>query len=322
MLLSIKSPMLFSNNGISYFYKERIIMNFKQIESFMYVAITGSFSESAKILYSSQPSISSRVKSLEEQVGKDLFKRTSSGVYLTKAGKTFLPYAQNILDSIEKSKKSIQKTDNIYSGKISIAFVFSGATYLLPKIVSAFKKEYPKVNLIVYTGHSEQVLDMVLTEKVTLGLVRSIYHPEIKTISSIEDEMILVFHPQHYFNTLVNVDIKEVGKEPFVLFKRETLDWILVRNVFKRADIEPKIFAEIDSIEAVKQIVMEGNGISILPKFSVEKEISQNKLKTISITDFPKIQRNFELIKPKEKEINKVTSHFIDLFKDTVDSFY
>ncbi|HEX7066110.1 MAG TPA: LysR family transcriptional regulator [Bacillales bacterium] len=285
-------------------------MNVEQIEAFIYVAMTGSFSKAGEILFLSQPTVSAKIKSLEEELGGTLFERTGKNVYLSEEGKAFLPYAQNTLKNIQKGISSVQKTNNTFDGELPIGFVFSGASYLLPKIFNDFYEKYPKIKLVAYTGHSDQVLKMVLEHEVSIGIVRSVFHPDIESISLIRDEMVVVFHQDHSFGKKQNLTIQEVAKTPFILFKRETLDWTLINNAFKKANLSPNIIVEVDSIEGAKQMVKKNIGVSILPRFAIQDELESNTLKTATIPEIPIIYRHFNLISLKGSTLGPTAKKF------------
>ncbi|WP_067730558.1 LysR family transcriptional regulator [Oceanobacillus damuensis] len=290
-------------------------MDIEQLEAFIYIATTGSFSKAAEILFISQPSISSKIKVLEKDLGFTLFERSGSRVYLSEEGEVFLPYAQEAINNIQRGKFYIKKMNNVFDGEVVISVVFSGANYILPKIIHQFNKKYPKIKLVVYSGHSDQVLGMVLEKEVSVGIVRSIFHPEIDSIQLKQDKMILVFHPDHSLNSTKEVNIKDLSQTPLVLFKQETFDWILINNVFKKAKLTPSIAVEIDSIEGAKQMVRNNIGASFLPNFSVKEELKSKELITLPVTGIPEIHRNFELIFTKGETFDEVTKLFINFLK-------
>lgn len=285
-------------------------MNSEQLEAFIYISLTGSFSKAAKLLFISQPSISSKIKVLEKELNTILLERTSTKIYLTEEGKAFLPHAQQVIKTIQEGKLSIQNINNEFDGEIHISVVFSGTNYLLPKIIQEFNQIYPNVKLVVYSGHSDQVLKMVLNDEVSMGIVRSISHPQVESIHLEEDEIVLVFHPDHKLSSFQNIDILDLAKIPLILFKRETIDWMLINNAIKRAHLSPNIIMEIDSIEGAKQMVGKNLGISFLPRFSVNDELQNGDLRTASITGIPKIRRNFELIFSKDEQFDRTAKLF------------
>src|SRR5699024_8311771 len=139
-----------------------ICMDIEQIKAVIHVSSTGSFSKTAEYLFISQPTVSAKIKTLEEEVGNTLFERNKNYVYLSESGKAVLPYAYNILNNANKGRDAIKKTNSNFKGELAFAIFFSGSSYILPKIVENFNKQYQEINLVTLTGHSNQVVDMVL----------------------------------------------------------------------------------------------------------------------------------------------------------------
>jgi DNA-binding transcriptional LysR family regulator len=287
-------------------------MNFEQIEAFIYVSLTGSFSKAGDILFLSQPSVSARVKGLENEIGCTLFKRSGKNVALSSAGETFLPYAKKILQNVQEGKLSVQRENNKAEGELVISSVMIAANYILPSLIEQFHKDYPKIKLALHTGHSHHVLDMVLNHQVPLGISRAVNHPQIETTHLMDDEMVLAIYPEHPFSTQLTVSIEEVAKEPLILFNRGSLDWTLIHGTFNSLNVEPNVIMEVDSIEVAKQMVRKQLGISILPRFAIEEELKANSLQVVSILNIPQIHRNFEFMYLKGTTLDGISKLFID----------
>jgi DNA-binding transcriptional LysR family regulator len=287
-------------------------MNFEQIEAFIYVSLTGSFSKAGDILFLSQPSVSARVKALENEIGCTLFKRSGKNVALSSAGETFLPYAKKILQNVQEGKLSVQRENNKAEGELVISSVMIAANYILPSLIEQFHKDYPKIKLALHTGHSHHVLDMVLNHQVPLGISRAVNHPQIETTHLMDDEMVLAIYPEHPFSSQQTVSIEEVAKEPLILFNRGSLDWTLIHGTFNSLNVEPNVIMEVDSIEVAKQMVRKQLGISILPRFAIEEELKTNSLQVVSILNIPQIHRNFEFMYLKGTTLDGISKLFID----------
>lgn len=293
-------------------------MNLDQIEAFIYASLTGSFSKTGEILFLTQPSVSTKIKALEQQIGAPLFERTGKEVYLSKEGEEFLPYAQKIMSNLQYGISAIQKQHVNSPEEMSIAAVFSGVSYLLPRLLSEFHQHNPCIKPIIYTGHSDQVLKMIVENEVSLGIVRSLFHTGVESFPLMKDEMVLACHPDRPLATTETneLPIEEVAKVPFILFKHETLDWTLIHNAFAKADVTPNIMMEVDSIEGAKQMVLENMGISFLPYFSIAEELKAGSLYTADIHGFPTIQRNFDLIFNPDNLFNQATRKFMNFLKE------
>lgn len=287
-------------------------MNLEQIESFIYVALTGNFSKAGEILYISQPSVSARIKSLENEIGFTLFNRTGKNIVLTKEGETFLPYAKTALENLQEGIQSIQKKNNQLGGELGVSTVLTVANYVLPNLVNDFHEVYPQINLCLYTGHSHNVLDMVLKHEVPIGISRSVSHPQINSIHLFDDEMVLITYPEHHFSSKVSVTVQDVINENLILFNRGSFDWTLINNAFKSMKVKPNVVLEVDNIELAKKMITKGMGIGIVPRFSIEEELRTNRLNMVKISNLPQLSRPFQLIHLKDTKIEGIIKLFVD----------
>lgn len=287
-------------------------MNAEQIEAFIFVALTGSFSKTADLLYLSQPTVSMRIKALENTLGCKLFQRSGNTVFLTREGDVFLPYAKSVLQSLQDGQMAIQRSFGRLEGELVISAVFVAAFYILPELVEKFTQLYPKIKLTIFTGHSHQVLEMVLRHEVSFGIARAVNHPQIKRVQLMPDEMVLAVYPDHPFQNKTQVTLEDVSREKLILFNRGSLDWTLVNGAFSHYQLENNVVMEADNIEVVKRMVKQRLGIAFLPRFSIQEEVAAADLKEVEVLSLPHINRNFELIYHKDATINGITNTFID----------
>lgn len=287
-------------------------MNMEQIEAFIFVALTGSFSKTAELLYLSQPTVSMRIKALETSLGCKLFQRTGHTISLTKEGDIFLPYAKSILMMLQEGQQAIQRSYGDVEGDLAISTVFVAAFYILPELIKQFQQLYPKIKLTILTGHSHQVLDMVLNHEVSFGITRAVTHPQITQIQLMSDEMVLAIYPEHPFSGRSRVTIEEVARERLILFNRGSLDWKLIDSAFNHYQLQNNVVMEADNIEVVKRMVKQKLGIAFLPRFSIQKDLADGELQEVEVLNLPQINRNFELIYLKDTPFHGIMRTFID----------
>src|ERR671915_2447161 len=157
-------------------------MLLKQMECFLAVARLGNVSRAAEEMYLTQPALTARIKALEEELGDQLFVRTSRGMRLTEAGREFLEYAERIVGSFEEGKRRLEELRGGSGGRPRIGASPRVGTYALPGLLERFAAAHPRVSISVRTGHSEAILEMTLKEEAQLGLTRAMRHPEIESL--------------------------------------------------------------------------------------------------------------------------------------------
>jgi DNA-binding transcriptional LysR family regulator len=156
------------------------------------------------------------------------------------------------------------------------------------------------VDVAVRTGHSEEILAMVLNDEVQVGLVRTLRHPDIEAMPLYDDEVVLVCYPQHRFARRGTVEMAEVGRERLVMFDRTSSYFELTQSLFLRAGVVAHTVMELDNIEAAKKMVEEGLGVALLPRVSVAREIAGGLLAEIEVADAPPITRSIDAIRRKD----------------------
>lgn len=150
-----------------------------QLEAFTAVARTGTISQAAVELFVTQPAVTARIQNLERDLDTALFVRGRHGARLTDAGRAFLPFARRALDAVADGRLLLAEVERGATGQLAIGSAPAVSTYVLPAVLERFRAQYPGVQLIVRTGHSEEILEMVLREQVQIGLVRDVSHPDI-----------------------------------------------------------------------------------------------------------------------------------------------
>jgi len=221
-----------------------------QIEAFVEVVRAGSISRAAERLSISQPAITARIQALEAAMGARLFVRSRAGTRLTDAGRTLLPYAERGLIALQRGRELVAEVADGEAGRLTIGAAPAVSTYVLPAMLRQFQARHPAVQLSVRSGHSEEVLEMVLREEVEIGLMRPIRHAEIESTPLYEDELVLVVSPGHAFAASGSVAMASMTTEHLILFDRTSSYHELTSSILREAGIRPRGWIEVDNIDA------------------------------------------------------------------------
>jgi DNA-binding transcriptional LysR family regulator len=287
-------------------------MDFGQIEAFVQVSAHNSFSRAAEVLQLTQPSITARIQSLEREVGEELFERGGRGVSLTDAGQAFLPYAERILQTLAEGRDAIEEVRSVQLGSLHLGSAMTICTYVLPNILHAFRARHAGVDVTIRTGRSEQVLAMVQSDEVQVGIVRSLSHPDVETVHLYDDEIVLTAYPEHPFAAHGAATIEEAAGEPIVLFDRGSSYFGLIHSFFRQAGVVPNVAMELDSLEATKRMVEEGLGIALVPLATIERELESGILVKVEISNAPPLKRPISLIYKRHRKRPRTVQAFID----------
>jgi DNA-binding transcriptional LysR family regulator len=254
-----------------------------QLEAFLEAARRGSFHKAAKALYLAQPSLSARVRSLEDELGVPLFERQGRGVRLTDMGKRFLPFAQRAMDSVRDGRELITTSRFSSGGVLTIASARGIGAYTLPAILANLRARHPDIKTHINVGRSRDVMAMVVNEEAQVGFARDLTHPDVVTSHLYDEDIVLVTHPKHRFAKAKHVEITEVAQEPFILYDPGSNYFQLLERVSKQAGIAPRVEMRLDSIDATKRMVELGLGISFLPASGIRREVEQDSIAQISL---------------------------------------
>src|SRR6185369_5470682 len=189
-------------------------------------------------------------------------------------------------------------------GAITIAAALSICTYLLPDVLKRFQAAHPKTLLTVRSGHSKEVLGMVLAGEAELGLARSLHHPEIETVSLRDDPLVLVSAPAGAMGRAGRARLEEVAAQPLILFDRGSSDWTLSHGLFRRAGLVPNVTLEVETIETAKRMVERGLGLAFLPHLAVAPDLRSGALSAIEISDAEPLRRSLDVVHPRHRSLS------------------
>jgi DNA-binding transcriptional LysR family regulator len=258
-----------------------------QVEGFLEVARRGSVSRAAEALFITQPTLTARLHGLERELGTPLFLRTPHGMRLTDAGRAWVPFAERALRALVDGRDALEQVKTGSAGHLMIAAAPAVSTYVLPGLLQRFVAAHPRVEVSVRTGHSEDVLELVLRDEVQIGLGRAIRHPDIELRPFHTEDLVLVCAPDHPFTRRDSVAMAEVANEKLIMFDRTSSYYEITQGAFLSAGVKLRGLMELDSIEAAKKMVERGLGVALLPGTAVEREVQGKMLRAVPMSDAP-----------------------------------
>ena len=173
---------------------------------------------------------------------------------LTDAGRAFLPYAERAMRAVRDGRQALTDARSASAGRLVLGAAPAVSTYVLPALLQRFAGAYPRIEVAVRTGHSEDVLQMLLREEVQLAMVRTLRHPDIESIPLYEEALVLVVAPGHPFADRSNVGIADVASERLIFFDRTSSYYELTQSFFLSLGVTPREVMELDNIESAKKI--------------------------------------------------------------------
>jgi DNA-binding transcriptional LysR family regulator len=272
-----------------------------QVEAFLAVGTFGGFRRAADALRVTQPAISARIRALETSLGVPLFVRSKTGLALSAAGRAFRPHAEQLLHAAASARQAVHDLRPSSGSAIQLAAALSICTYLLPDVLKRFQSTHPRVMITVRSGHSREVLEMVLAGQADIGIARSLHHPGVETLSLRDDPLVLVARPE---SEIARALLEEVAGQPLVFFDRGSSDWTLTHGLFRRAGLVPNVVLEVETIETAKRMVERGMGLAFLPHLAVVHEIRRRRLVAVEVAAAETLSRSLDVIHPRQRPLS------------------
>lgn len=293
------------------------MINANHLMVFNSVANNLSFSRAAEELYTSQPSVSTQIKRLEEYLDIRLFEQLGKKIVLTEAGTTLFLYSQKIFSLIDEGVHAIEELKGCHKGRLLLGASTTPGVYLLPKILGNFKSIYPGIVPKLEIANSQRIVEMVNTNRLDIGIVGEeiICPPELHVEPWLKDELFLVVPDQHPWVNRASVHVKDLENGQFIFRERGSSTRSIIENILANHGLKVSITLELNNTEAVKQAVSAGLGVSIVSGFSV---ISNSGIVCIPIEGLG-FYRMFNIIYHKNKIFSPATKSFATFLKSEID---
>lgn len=297
-------------------------MDIKQLEVFNSIYKHKNFSNAAKELFISQPTVSAHIKSLEDDLGLQLFNRKNKAMgNLTDAGKILYQYSTQILSLVREAEASLANYKKGHSGSLSLVTSHSFCYWVLPKILENFNHMYPSVDIILHTEFTPKMIEMVYNREVHFAIART-STPDFSddTLQSEligQDPAVFVVSPNHPFAEGKSVSIEDILQEQFIVYGKKSSFWPQIQSVFTNMGYTIKTGMELNDINAVKKMIEINMGISIVPQISVQNELDNGTIKMVKVEGFPKIIRYSNLIYQKDLIMTGAIENFVRFIQET-----
>jgi DNA-binding transcriptional LysR family regulator len=290
------------------------MLDLHKLHLFTTVIQEGSFSAAAQRLYITQSAVSQQIKELEVTLGRQLFQRGWRGVKLTPHGEILHQYAQEIFALIARAEAALTDVEQLTSGRICIGATPGIASYLIPTWVERFRSHYPTLTVTLNTGITSAIINDVLAQRLDIGLIEgelgAIQNPRLAWLGLAEIEQQVVVGMHHPWWGADCKPINALHRQSFIMRPPNSQTRIWLDEALRQYGIERIIGAEFDNLESIKRAVVSGTCMSILPRYTVEDEISQGVLHAIPLEGAP-LKRMLKLIWANNIHFTPITRAFL-----------
>ena len=288
-------------------------MNLKQLEVFIKVAESGSFSKGAEATFITQSTVSQHISALESEFGLKLLDRTGKGALPTGGGKILLERARRLVEYAREIPVALARFKGVEEAELTIAGSSIPGEYMIPAALPTLISRFPGVTIVLLQGDSRDVLGKLMAEEVEFGVVGGSFDEESLQFTRLaEDELVLIAPCGHRWSGMAEITKEELLGEQVVLRETGSGTGRATAKALREAGIDPaklKVAAHLGSNGAVKRAVMAGIGVSFVSAVSVQRELTQGSLIQVPMAGVS-IKREFYLANRKGRELSPAAIAF------------
>lgn len=244
-------------------------MELRQLRYFLVVGEELHFGRAADRLHLTQPPLTVAIRRLERELGVQLFDRTTRRVALTPAGEAFQRRVQEAVTELDEAVGDVANVAAGLSGRLRVGFVSSASYTTIPEAIRAFRRERPRVELVLSPLTSGEQIEQLLDGDLDIGLIRDPGEVPGLTMDLVSTEDLVAVLPQaHPLTTGEEVRPADFEQEPMILFPYRLMPGFVTRvhRLFDGLDTSPQVVQQAIHQETVLGLVAAGLGISILPE--------------------------------------------------------
>ncbi|MFT4113942.1 LysR substrate-binding domain-containing protein [Silvibacterium sp.] len=243
-------------------------MELRQIRSFLVLSEELHFGKAARRLFVAQPALSQHIRSLEEELGVDLFARTSRSVALTEAGHAFVPHARQAMQALAEGKEEVASVDAGTAGTVRVAFVSTAAVSLIPQLLSKLRRLHPRIRLQLSEADTAHQVQGLLARDYDIGFIHAAgVHAGLRYTVAEMSEVVVALPAKHPQAKSTRVALKYLAEDTFILPApmphRDFYDMAL--ELCQRAGFRPHATQEVSMLQTALPLIAAGAGCALLP---------------------------------------------------------
>ena len=293
----------------------------RQLRAFTVLARTGSFTRTAQELHLTQSAISYAMKALEEEIGCRLLDRVGKSVVLTQAGEQLLARAEKILDEMTAARLELSHLGKWGSSRLRIGASTTACQYVLPAVLHEFKESFPRCAISIEPGDTPEAIESLRAHRIDLAV-----NLEPRREESLEfrplftDELLFALSPIHPWAKAGRVPRDDIARQHYILYGKASYTFQMIEEYFREEKIVLHSLLDLGNMEAIKELVKLGLGISIIAPWTAKKEIEAGSLVTLPLGR-RKLKRRWGVLHWKNQRLNLAQETFIRLCESVSERF-
>jgi DNA-binding transcriptional LysR family regulator len=276
-------------------------MDLPELEVLIGLAQAGSFSRAAENLHRSQPAVSQAIRRLEDELQTQLMDRSSRKVVLTAAGATLLAYAKRMVQLRDEARRALQDLRTFKRGVLRLAANESVCAYVLPPLLKAFRQACPGVKIEVIQCPSNDIARALEEQDIDFGFLSftPVQHDLVSRLL-FRDEQALAVFPGHPLARAKSVVMGQLVRERFIAHLVDTPGRRRLIDHFVREGVPLNIVMELSNLETIKDFVRAGEGLAILPRMCMTRELAAGELFSPKVRGMA-IGRDIRVVYPRDR---------------------
>lgn len=286
-----------------------------RLRVFQAVARHLSFTKAAQELFITQPAVTKHIRELETSYGQRLFERRGNRVSLTTAGALLLSHADEVEVLHERLQNQLHALHDEAAGRLRLGASTTLAQYVLPPILPGFQAQYPRVELTLLNGNSEQIADALIRGNIDLGFVEGqVKNRDLHYELLLDDELVAVRRAHPAKLPPKPLPLATVLQQPLVLRERgsgtlEVLEYGLRAHKIKLADLTVALY--LDNTEGIKSYLEAApNCLGFVSRRALTKEVAAGRLEVVPVEDFH-LSRRFEVVWVQGQPLSAQAQRFL-----------
>jgi DNA-binding transcriptional LysR family regulator len=284
-----------------------------KLETFIYAAESLSFSESAKQLNLSQPTVSYHVKELEKELGVTLFVRTGSRLQLTEAGRLLLPRARNLFHQSNEMEELLSSLQDGVVGDLRIACSTTTGKYILPQLAARFCQRYPGIRVSILRCTSDDVAANILGKEANLGVVSfEVQDENLEYQEFFEDVISLIVPSDHPWALRRAIEPEELIHEPLIMREASSGTRRVLLSELAKHDIgldDLNIFMELGNAEAIVRTVAAGYAVSFVSTLASACPLERGQVVNVEVLGM-NMRRKVYMVRKRLEETHRAQDAF------------
>lgn len=245
-------------------------MELNQLRNFVAVAREGSITRAAATLFLAQPTLSIRIRKLEQQLGTPLFERLARRVVLTAAGEAFLEHAERALAEVERGRQRVEEVAHGRRGRVAVGVLPSVGARVLPAVLAAFRAEHPAITVhLVEHDVSREFEELVQAGELDLAITRMpVTLTGLGSRTLVREPILLLVPPNHRLRGRPSVRLADLADDDFVCMRSGYGLRELADQLCAAAGFTPRVVMETGQLAIVHGMIDSGLGVALLPRLA------------------------------------------------------